>query len=102
MGRGGSAGGMNNKGARKSGADAMLLATDGQTPSASSAALRYLPAGTAAGSAIARRPSPRVWARGKLGPIERLIFRSAASIRTSLLPNRLKRVAALMSLRSVT
>src|SRR3954470_14528552 len=83
--------------ARTFSAGATLAATDVHTPSASSDALPYLPAGPRAGAAIARRPSPSAWASPKLAVILICAALLLGAIRTIALLARLWRVSDLIS-----
>jgi hypothetical protein len=68
-----------------------------QAPSFSSAALAYLPTGTAFASPVVILPSLASFARSKPGPIVTLSsLESFGAISTMLLPSRLTRVGSLM------
>src|SRR5712692_4062284 len=86
--------------ARTFSAWAMRLLTCSQTPSVSSAALLYFPAGTASVLANARWPCPRSEASGNPGLISTCRLVPFGAMSTRRLERRSDRVSGLMSLRS--
>ena len=79
--------------ARTFSARATCFSTLDQTPSVSSAALPYLPAGTLSGLAIASLSVPSAAARPKPGPILSAAVLDAGAISTSVLRSRSTRVS---------